>query len=46
MILLSSKSLYFYAKNLLGILQERKQMIFQFEIVIIEFIIREGGVNH
>lgn len=29
-----------------GILQGRKQMIFQFELIIIEFIIKEGGINH
>ena len=33
-------------KNNLGILQGRKQMILQFELVIIEIIILKGGVNY
>lgn len=33
-------------KNTRGILQGRKQMILQFELVIIEIIMLKGGVNY
>ena len=38
--------MFLCSENILGILQGRKQMILQFELVIIEFIIKEGGVNY